>query len=59
MEIITTTSITLTNEEKDALKTLKSAYEQCESYDCFSCKDCPLYVEKHCLGRLCELVKEI
>lgn len=57
MEIVITNSIELIDVEKKAIDTIVEAYHQCECYECFACDDCPLYVNKHCIGALCEIIK--
>ena len=52
MDINQTTTIKLEESEINALKTIKDAYIQCVTNDCFSCDDCPLYIENNeiCIG---------
>lgn len=56
MEIIQTTSIKLSDEEKQAIDTIIDAYQTCVINDCFVCDECPLFVNKNkeCLGRICD-----
>lgn len=58
MEIIQTTTISLTDEEKQAIHTLIEALNVCVSNGCYDCDACPLYVRNQCLGQLCEYVEE-
>lgn len=59
MEIVTTTKITLSKEEKEALQTLENAFETCVYNDCFDCDECPLHLDNlQCLGELCARVRE-
>lgn len=59
MEIIHTTSITLSDEEKEAIQTIINAYDECICNDCFECSVCPLCLNNgKCLGLYCEEIKE-
>ena len=60
MEIIQTTSIKLSDEEKHAIDTIIDAYNTCVINDCFACEDCPLFVHKNmeCLGQICDHLRE-
>lgn len=58
MEIIQTTSIQLTDNEKEAINTLTEAYRQCLSIECMECDECPLYVDEDCAGKICERIFE-
>lgn len=57
MEIVIINSIELTDDEKKAIDELMDAYHQCECSECYVCDDCPLYVNEHCIGALCEIIK--
>lgn len=59
MEIIQTTTITLSDDEKRALQTIIDARNTCICNDCFECDVCPLRTNSGvCLGLLCEEIKE-
>lgn len=57
MEIVTTTSIALSDEEKEALQTIIDARNMCVCNDCYECEACPLHVQGECIGELCEIIK--
>lgn len=56
MEITQVTTITLEEEEINALQTLKGSHDQCYMNECFECEECPLYVKDTCIGQYAELV---
>lgn len=58
MEIVTNTTITLTQEEKEAIQTIIDARNICICNDCYECNVCPLNVDGECIGDLCMVVKE-
>lgn len=58
MEIIQTTTITLTDDEKRAIHTIVSAYHSCVCKDCYECNECPLYVREQCVGQMCKYIEE-
>lgn len=59
MEIIQTTSIILSDEEKKAIQTIIDAYNTCICNECFECDDCPLCLNSgRCLGMVCEEVRD-
>ena len=57
MKIVTTTAITLSDEEKAALQTIKEARDECIREDFYKCEECPLYINCGCLGDFCTVVK--
>ena len=50
MEITQITKIKLEDAEMRALQTLKDAYKQCVTENCFKCDKCPLSVDGVCIG---------
>lgn len=58
MDIIQTTSIELSEEEKTSITTIMDAYDTCACLDCFDCVECPLCVNDVCVGKMCKTIVE-